>query len=339
MSEKAPLLELRDLGVSFPVGGMLSKSALRAVHQADIVVDRGEIVAIVGESGSGKSTIARLVCRLEQPTAGRILLDGEDVLAREPRRASRRYRQRVQMIFQDPFGSLNPVHKVGYHVARPLGIHRRISGKALRAKTIELLETVGLRPGEDYIDEYPHSLSGGQRQRVAIARALASEPDLIFADEPTSMLDVSIRMDVLRLLGRLRDERGTAIVFITHDLAAARTLADRIVVLYAGQLVEEAPADDLIQSPAHPYAKLLVTAAPKPGRTDGLDSPLPANPGAPRNLDPSPGCPFASRCREVMDVCRSVMPDWTTPEGAAEGHRTRCHLYGDAAPETVLDPH
>jgi peptide/nickel transport system ATP-binding protein len=332
MSEKPPLLELRGLGVSYPVGAMLSPSFLRAVHRADLVVDRGEIVAIVGESGSGKSTIARLVCRLDQPTEGRILLDGEDVLARERRRASREYRRRVQMIFQDPFGSLNPVHKVGYHVSRPLAIHGRASRRELRAKTIELLETVGLRPGTDVVDEYPHSLSGGQRQRVAIARALATEPDLIFADEPTSMLDVSIRMDVLRLLGRLRDERGTAIVFITHDLAAARTLADRILVLYAGQLVEEAPADALIQDPAHPYAKLLVAAAPKPGRTDGLDSPLPADPGAPQNLDPPPGCPFASRCREVMDVCRATMPDWTTPAGFAAGHRTRCHLHGDAAP-------
>jgi peptide/nickel transport system ATP-binding protein len=332
VNEKSPLLELEGLGVSFPVGGMLTRSALRAVHRADIVVDRGEIVAIVGESGSGKSTIARLVCRLEQPTEGRILLDGVDILARERRRASRTYRRRVQMIFQDPFGSLNPVHKVGYHVARPLAIHGRAARREVRAKTIELLETVGLRPGEDFVDEYPHSLSGGQRQRVAIARALASEPDLIFADEPTSMLDVSIRMDVLRLLGRLRDERGTAIVFITHDLAAARTLADRIIVLYAGQLVEEAPADALIQGPAHPYAKLLVAAAPKPGRTDGLDRPLPANPGAPRNVDPPPGCPFAARCREVMDVCRSTMPDWTTPADGAEGHRTRCHLHGDATP-------
>jgi peptide/nickel transport system ATP-binding protein len=329
MNEKAPLLQLRGLGVSFPVGGMLSRSALRAVHQADITVDRHEIVALVGESGSGKSTIARLVCRLERPTEGRILLDGEDVLDREPRRASRRYRQRVQMIFQDPFGSLNPVHKVGYHVARPLAIHGRSSRRELAAKTIELLETVGLRPGEDFVDEYPHSLSGGQRQRVAIARALASEPDLIIADEPTSMLDVSIRMDILRLLGRLRDERGTAIVFITHDLAAARTLADRIFVLYAGRLVEEAPADALIGDPKHPYAKLLVAAAPKPGRTDGLQSPLPAEPGAPQTVDPPPGCPFASRCREVMDVCRSVMPEWTTPPGAAKGHRTRCHLYGE----------
>jgi peptide/nickel transport system ATP-binding protein len=318
------LLDIQELGVNFQIGGMLSKSTLRAVHDVSFTVDRGEIIALVGESGSGKSTIARLLCRLEQPSSGRIVLDGSDVLETEPKGASKGYRQRMQMIFQDPFGSLNPVHTVAYHISRPLALHKGLKGKALRAAALELLDTAGLSPAEDFIDKYPHSLSGGQRQRVAIARALAVEPDIICADEPTSMLDVSIRMDVLSLLTELRNERGTAFIFITHDLAAARQLADRILVLYAGQLVEEAPSDEMISSPAHPYSRLLVSAAPQRGGT--LDAVLPARSGAPQNVDPEDCCPFADRCLEVMETCRSKMPGWTE---LGEGRRVRCYLHGD----------
>lgn len=322
------LLDIQNLGVRFEIGGMFDKSMLRAVHDVNFSVDRSEIVALVGESGSGKSTIARLICRLEKPTAGKILLDGEDVLETEPHAASKEYRKRVQMIFQDPFGSLNPVHTVAYHLARPLQLHQAIGKNELRSRILQLLETVGLRPAEDFIDKFPHSLSGGQRQRVAIARALATEPDLICADEPTSMLDVSIRMDVLQLLTDLRNERQTAFIFVTHDLAAARQLADRILVLYAGQLVEEATSDDLIASPKHPYAQLLLAAAPQKGGS--LDAPLPAKPGTPQNVDPQPGCPFAERCNEATDICRQKTPGWTRLEN---NRRVRCYLYGDAQAE------
>jgi peptide/nickel transport system ATP-binding protein len=326
MNEK--LLEIQNLGVRFEIGGMFSKSSLRAVHDVNFTVDRGEIIALVGESGSGKSTIARMICRLEKPTNGKILLDGEDVLTTEPRAAGKAYRKRVQMIFQDPFGSLNSVHTVAYHLARPLQLHQTIRNSELRSRILQLLETVGLKPVEDFIDKFPHSLSGGQRQRVAIARALATEPNLICADEPTSMLDVSIRMDILQLLTDLRNEQQTAFIFVTHDLAAARQLADRILVLYAGQLVEEATSDELIASPKHPYTQLLLAAAPQRGGS--LDTPLPAKPGAPQNVDPQPGCPFVIRCNEAKDICRQKTPGWTHLEN---NRRVRCYLYGEAQAE------
>jgi len=303
---------------------MFNKAGLRAVHDVNFSVDRGDIIALVGESGSGKSTIARMICRLEKPTTGKILLDSKDVLKTEPHAASKEYRKRVQMIFQDPFGSLNPVHTVAYHLARPLQLHQAISNSELRSRTLQLLETVGLRPAEDFIDKFPHSLSGGQRQRVAIARALATEPDLICADEPTSMLDVSIRMDILQLLTDLRNEQQTAFIFVTHDLAAARQLADRILVLYAGQLVEEATSDQLIADPKHPYTQLLLAAAPQKGGS--LDTPLPADPGAPQNVDPLPGCAFADRCKQAMDICQKKTPGWTRLEN---NRRVRCYLYGE----------
>ena len=321
MTEK--LLDIQNLGVCFQVGSMFNKAELRAVHAVNFSVDRGEIIALVGESGSGKSTIARMICRLEKPTAGKILLDGLDVLETEQNAASKEYRKRVQMIFQDPFGSLNPVHTVAYHLSRPLQLHHAISNSELRSRILQLLDTVGLRPAEDFIDKYPHSLSGGQRQRISIARALATEPDLICADEPTSMLDVSIRMDILQLLTNLRDERQTAFIFVTHDLAAARQLADRILVLYAGQLVEEATSDELVANPRHPYTQLLLAAAPQRGGS--LDAPLPAKPGTPKNVDPEPGCAFADRCTQAMDICRRKTPGWTK----LENRRVRCYLYGE----------
>jgi len=323
------LLDIRELGVRFEIGGLFRKAGLRAVHDVTFSVDRGEIVALVGESGSGKSTIARLICRLEQPTHGAILLDGEDVLQHAPKQAGKGYRKRVQMIFQDPFGSLNPVHTVAYHLARPLQLHLDIRPGELRLRILQLLETVGLRPAEDFIDKFPHALSGGQRQRVAIARALAPEPSLICADEPTSMLDVSIRMDILRLLSELRNEKQTAFIFVTHDLAAARLLADRILVLYAGQLVEEATSGDLIASPKHPYTQLLMAAAPQRGGS--LESELPASAGVPQNVDPPPGCPFVGRCREEKPICSELTPGWTQ----LESRRVRCFLYSDVVAEEV----
>jgi ABC-type glutathione transport system ATPase component len=221
----------------------------------------------VGQSGSGKSTIARLLLRLDQPDSGQILLDGEEMLAREPRRASLRYRRRVQMIFQDPFGSLNPVHSVAYHVARPLLRHHLVPRRELRVQILKLLETVGLEPAEEFIDRHPYELSGGQRQRVAVARALAVNPDLLVADEPTSMLDVSIRMGILRLLARLKQKRRLGILLITHDLASARFLADRILVLYQGRIVEGGAGDQIIENPTHDYTRTLLAAiADKGGR-------------------------------------------------------------------------
>jgi ABC-type glutathione transport system ATPase component len=234
-------------------------------------------VALVGESGSGKSTIARLLLRLTGADAGEIRLDGVDVLARE-RRASLAYRARVQMIFQDPFGSLNPVHGVAHHLVRPLLRHRRCAPGEARRGALELLRTVGLEPAEEFLERRPHELSGGQRQRVAIARALAVEPDVLIADEPTSMLDVSIRVGILNLLARLKRERGLAILLITHDLASARYLADRVLVLYRGQVVEDGPTDDVVERPRHPYTQALLAAV-----ADGRAL------GAPEGISPTRG--------------------------------------------------
>jgi peptide/nickel transport system ATP-binding protein len=320
-----PLLEVEDLGVTFPIGGGWRPQRLHALSGASFTLARGEIVAVVGESGSGKSTLGRLLTRLEQPTSGRIRLDGEDVLHTQPSRPSRAYRSRVQMIFQDPFGSLNPAHTILHHITRPLLIHGKATEPTARQRALTLLETVGLAPASDFVDKHPHALSGGQRQRVAIARALAAEPDLLIADEPTSMLDVSIRMDVLHLLQRLRDERNLALLLITHDLAAARYLADRVLVMYAGQLMEELPAKTLGRRARHPYTRLLVAASPRPGAD--LHATLPAKSGLPKNIDPQPGCPFADRCHEATDACRTTA---LVSHKLTDQHRIRCHVHGDA---------
>jgi peptide/nickel transport system ATP-binding protein len=319
-----PLLEVRGLSKRFPVGGWFARAQVHALEDASFTLDRGRVTALVGESGSGKSTTARLVARLIEPTAGEIVLNGQDVLKSEPRSASLAYRADVQMIFQDPFASLNPVHTIGYHLERPLRVHAKVrSGAALREQVASLLEAVGLTPAADFVDKFPHELSGGQRQRVAFARALAVDPAVMLADEPVSMLDVSIRMGILNLMERLKQERGIAYLYITHDIASARYIADETIVMYAGRMVEGASGDDLIRTPAHPYTQLLLSAVPDPRARRARQARPRAEP--PSLIDPPPGCPFAARCPRVMDVCRQIMPG---VEMIAPGHWVRCHLYG-----------
>jgi len=313
-----PILEVEGLSKTFVSRGLLTTSRpVKAVADVSFTVDRGEAVALVGESGSGKSTIAKLLLRLEQPDAGKIMLDGDDVLVREPRRASLAYRRRVQMVFQDPFGSLNRTHDVAHHIERPLLRHGRATKHDARAKAIELLHTVGLEPAEEFISRRPYELSGGQRQRVAIARSLAVDPDLLIADEPTSMLDVSIRMGILTLLTRLKTERQLAMVMITHDLASARYLADRVLVLFRGRIVEDGPADEVVTAPAHPYTKALLESIADTGR---LEQAAPTR--DPGEL-PMEGCPFSNRCPDVMDVCLKIEPSYRV----FRNQRVRCHLY------------
>ena len=253
-----PILEVEGLRMDFPAGGLLSPRTIRALDGVDLTLHRGEILALVGRTGSGKSTLARVIARLETPTAGRLLLEGRDVLAEEPRRASRSYRRRVQMVFQDPFASLNPAHTVGHALGRALAVHRGTTEPG--RGSAELLDAVGLEP--ELLGARPHELSGGQRQRVAIARALACEPEVLVADEPTSMLDAPLRAGVLDLLLRLRRERDLSILYITHDLASARYLADTTVVLQAGRLVETGPTAELMEHPVHPCTRLLLSAIP-----------------------------------------------------------------------------
>jgi peptide/nickel transport system ATP-binding protein len=234
---------------------------VRAVDDVSFTLRSGTITALVGESGSGKSTVARILARLHEPTSGSALYEGKDVLGRCDVRL---YRSRVQMIFQDPFGSLNPVRKISHHLERPLRIHRVVPKRGVTERVHELLRAVGLVPPEKYAAKYPHELSGGQRQRVAIARALAVEPSVILADEPISMLDVSIRMGILNLMLDLKAERDIAFLYITHDIASARYVADEVLVMYAGQIVEQGPTDSVLLEPLHPYTRLLLSAVPHP---------------------------------------------------------------------------
>jgi peptide/nickel transport system ATP-binding protein len=261
-------LEVQGLGKSFPLGGALSlrRDVLHAVSDVSFTLRSGKVTALVGESGSGKSTVARMLSRLYPPTSGRILFDGEDVSRARRRRAVLAYRSQVQMIFQDPFASLNPVKRVDHHLARPLQIHGICSRHDVEDRVCELLARVGLVPPDEVAARYPHQLSGGQRQRVAIARALAVEPSVILCDEPISMLDVSIRIGILNLILQLKRDMGIAFLYITHDIASARYVADEVLVMFAGRIVEQGPTDAVLLDPQHAYTRLLLSAVPNPER-------------------------------------------------------------------------
>jgi peptide/nickel transport system ATP-binding protein len=325
--KSSPLLEVRHLTKHFPVGNFIKIRYVHAVEDVSFSVEKGQAVAVVGESGSGKSTTVRLIARLMPATAGEIFFDGQDILKTEPKLASLSYRRKVQMIFQDPFSSLNAVHTIEHHLSRPLILHGVAHSKTeLKDHIYELLAVVGLNPPQEYARRYPHQLSGGQRQRVAIARALAVNPRLILADEPISMLDVSIRIGILNLMEQLKEERGIAYVYITHDLASARYIGDKIMVMYAGHMVEGGSSQDVMTKPAHPYTQLLLSAVPDPHA--GLRTQENSGPRGevPVLIDPPPGCPFTARCSKVMDACRRQMPEITAIE---LGHWVRCHLFAD----------
>ena len=332
----APLLEARGLTKHFAVhharrrgrarlagvrGGHREPPVVHAVEDVSLSLPQSGITAVVGESGSGKSTLARLLARLITPTAGELLLDGSPVPASNRHR--REYARDVQLVLQDPFSSLNPVHDVRYHLARPLQIHGLGGqGADLEAAMTGLLERVSLTPAEQFLRKYPHELSGGQRQRVAIARALAVRPRVLLADEPVSMLDVSIRLGVLNLLGDLRERDKLGILYITHDIASARYLADVIMVMYAGQVVESGPAATLTDEPAHPYTQLLLSAAPDPDRPAPLS--LQGRGSPPSLVDPPSGCRFHPRCPHAMAICAEA-----TPPGSevADRHVSACWLH------------
>jgi len=333
----SPLLEARGLTKHFPVHGKSRPArrglagrggaAVHAVEDVSLALPAASVTALVGESGSGKSTLARLLARLIPPTSGKLLLDGAEL--RLSRRAGRGYARQVQLVLQDPFSSLNPVHDVRYHLTRPLKVHGLAGqGSSLDEATAGLLERVALSPTEHFIDKYPHELSGGQRQRVAIARALAVRPRVLLADEPVSMLDVSIRLGLLNLLADLREREGLAILYVTHDIASARYLADVIVVMYAGQIVESGPATSLTDEPAHPYTQLLLSAAPDPDRAE---PPSLAGRGSPPSLvTPPSGCRFHPRCPHAMAVCADSAPPHFE---VAPGHASACWLHA-----TDLEP-
>jgi peptide/nickel transport system ATP-binding protein len=330
MSEAA--LEVRNLEKRFPAdGGLVSRrSYVHAVDDVSFTLRPGKITALVGESGSGKSTVARLIARLYAPTSGSVLYRGRDISRDRSRRSALGYRSQVQMIFQDPFGSLNPVKTIRHHLERPLRVHGIVDRDEIETRVHELLRTVGLVPPAHVADKYPHELSGGQRQRVAIARTLAVEPVVLLADEPTSMLDVSIRIGILNLMLKLKEERQIAFLYVTHDLASARYVADDILVMYAGQIVEQGPIEDVLADPLHPYTRLLLSAAADPEA--GLEANrIEVRKGlAAAAVDPPAGCRFVSRCPLAIDVCSNITPALVAARRAQEA---RCHV---TAPDPTL---
>lgn len=336
-----PILEAAHLRKMFPLRSWNifgAKQAVHAVEDASLMLYPGRATALVGESGSGKTTVARLLAGLYTPTSGTIRFRGEPARLTDGSHL-RTYRRHVQLILQDPFSSLNPVHDVRYHLGRPLRIYNHAHNKTQETEQIlSLLNRVNLSPAEQFIQKYPHQLSGGQRQRVAIARALAVQPEVLLADEPVSMLDVSIRLDILNLLLRLKEEEHLALLFITHDIASARYFAEDTLVMYAGQMVEGGPGDEVIQRPMHPYTRLLVSAAPDPARlspdSDKGITDLPARGEIPSLINPPSGCRFHPRCPHAMPVCRQRFPRRTELGG---GRWTHCFLYGDGETSSEKD--
>ena len=327
MTTVAPL-EVRSLTKRFAVGNALRPAYVHAVDDVSFELRLGRITALVGESGSGKSTVARLLARLCDPSAGAVFFEGSDVSRVRSRREILRYRSQVQTIFQDPFGSLNPVKTIRHHLERPLRIHKIVAHAQIDERVHELLRTVGLVPAEEIAAKYPHELSGGQRQRVAIARALAVEPEVVLADEPISMLDVSIRIGILNLMLRLKEERGIAFLYVTHDLASARYVADDILVMYAGQIVESGPIEQVLSAPLHPYTRLLLAAVPDPATKLHAQRIEMRKGLASAAVDPPEGCRFLTRCPLAIDVCSRLTPKLVEerPRQAA-----RCHV---TAPST-----
>ncbi len=316
------ILETRDLQRRFVTGGGLLRpqTTIHAVNGVSIQIRRGETFAIVGESGCGKSTLARLLLRLIEPSAGQISYDGRD-LGSLPTGQMRKLRAEMQFIFQDPFSSLNPRMAVERIVGEPLAVHTTLSAAERRARVADLLTRVGLRP--EHADRYPHEFSGGQRQRICIARALASGPKLLIGDEPVSALDVSVQAQIVNLLEDLKDDFGLTLIVIAHDLAVIRHMADRVAVMYLGEVVELAETEALYFTPRHPYTQALLQAIPVPvpgarkaRKVLGGDIPSPAS--------PPPGCKFHTRCPHATDLCKTERPALAE---IAPGRQVACHHW------------
>ena len=321
MSE--PLLRTEGMTRHFRVGKLLSRKMLHAVDDVNLTIGRGEIVALVGESGSGKSTIARLLARVYKPTRGKIYFEGKPLSRMRSRKRRLAYSSDVPMVFQDPYASINPAYRIAHGIRRGVHLHRRGLGRKERAAEVErVLDTVGLVPAGAAARKFPYELSGGQRQRVGFAQALAFRPKLIIADEPVSMLDVSIRIGILNLMSELRQREGVSFLYITHDVASARYIADRVLVMYAGHLVEEGPTEDVLQRPKHPYTQLLLSAVPDPRAelrvADKTDVGEP-----PKVIDPGEGCRFRARCPYAIARCETETPLLRV---LGERHLAACHV-------------
>lgn len=323
-------LEVRELKKYFQAGrpGLFSRRTrwVHALDGVDLVLARGETIALVGESGCGKSTLALTLMGLEKPTAGRIFFEDNDITHADER-ARKALRQRIQMVFQDPYESLNPTQTIGEIVAEPLVVHGLARPEGERqARVIRALEDAGLKPAADYLPRYPHQLSGGQRQRVVIAGALVLEPHLLIADEPVSMLDVSIRAEILNLLAELRRSRQISIIFITHDLGTVGYFADRVAVMYLGRIVEVGRTAEVLKRPRHPYTKALLSVIPVPNPRLRRERII-LQGETPNPIELPAGCRFHPRCPLVEERCRREEPP---PVTAKPIHHAACWLAGES---------
>ncbi|WP_375321188.1 ABC transporter ATP-binding protein [Aliivibrio logei] len=321
------LIEGKNLVKDFPVSSnALKNPMMRAINDVSFKMYKSRGLSVVGESGSGKSTTAKMIAKMYAPTDGVIEYKGRDIQDIVKKNDLMKYREGVQMVWQDPFGSLNPTHNIFHHLARPLLIHKKVAPgnqKELEDRVYDLLEQVGLIPPKETAAKFPHQLSGGQRQRVNLARNIAVGAEVVLADEPTSMLDVSIRAGVLNLMEEMKFEKEMSLLYITHDIATARYIAEDLAVMYVGHMVEWGDTDEIIHDPQHPYTQLLVSAVPDPSKS--IHTKLKGNKGEiPLWTPESAGCPFAGRCTHVTEKCKERMPGVTK---LSDNHFVRCYLY------------
>ncbi|EGA72063.1 hypothetical protein VISI1226_02360 [Vibrio sinaloensis DSM 21326] len=321
------LVEGKNLVKDFPLNSnALNQPMMRAINDVSFKMYKSRGLSVVGESGSGKSTTAKMIAKMYPPTDGIIEYKGRDIQTIDSRSDLMSYREGVQMVWQDPFGSLNPTHNIYHHILRPLLIHKKVdprNKKEQEERVYDLLEQVGLIPPKETAQKFPHQLSGGQRQRVNLARNIAVGAEVVLADEPTSMLDVSIRAGVLNLMEEMKFEKEMSLLYITHDIATARYIAEDLAVMYVGHMVEWGDTEEIIHDPQHPYTQLLVSAVPDPSKS--IHEKLKGNKGdIPLWTPESFGCPFAGRCQHASDKCREQLPQVTQ---LSDNHFVRCYLY------------
>jgi peptide/nickel transport system ATP-binding protein len=318
------LLELKHVTKYFPVYEFLKKKQyVHAMDDISFVIKKAEILSLVGESGSGKTTTAKIIARIHKPDSGTVLFKGKSIEDEIFKQNRLFYKKNVQMIFQDPFSSLNPTHTIESILSRPFLIHGIAGKKDIKSRICDILVKVGMDPPAQYMKKFPHELSGGQRQRINIARVICVDPSLVLADEPTSMLDVSIRMIIMNTMKKFRDEQGISYLYITHDLAGARYIGDRIAVMYAGMIMEIGKADDVIKKAFHPYTQLLRSAAPQPEKKF-KPAKLTTRGDLPSLISPPRGCRFHPRCPNAQKRCSDRVPDIRRVN---KEHYVRCIMF------------